>query len=266
MKRFWADYSRQAFAELDHDRLIAVLPIGAIEQHGPHLPMSVDACTVHNVAQRLAAALPDTSPVLILPTQAICKSDEHIDFPGTLTLTGETFGHVLREIGASVARAGVRKLVFLNGHGGNIPAMDMAARDLRIRHGMMAFSANWFGFGMPEGIYSATELAHGIHAGDMETSVMLALDPANVDMSLARDFRSRGQDLAEQTQHLGLGRAVKPGWKTQDLSTSGACGEAHLASAEKGEATLAHAVTRLVAAMAEIDSLPLSWLDRKPEI
>lgn len=265
MKRYWADYSRAEFAALDHERIIAVLPIGAIEQHGPHLPMSVDSCTVDGITRRLAQALPADSPVLFLPVQAVCKSDEHIDFPGTLTLTADTLIRVLTEIGASVARAGVRKMVLLNGHGGNIPVMETAARQLRISHGMMAFSVNWFGFGMPDGLYSPTERSHGIHAGDMETSVMLALDPANVDMSLARDFRSRGQDLAERFSHVGLGRAVKPGWKTQDLNIAGACGEAHLASAEKGEATLTYAVERLVEAMAEIDAIPLDWLDRVPE-
>lgn len=265
MKRFWADHSRHEFSKLDHDRLIAVQPIGAIEQHGPHLPMSVDACTVSAVARRMADALPDDSPALILPTQAVCKSDEHIDFPGSLTLTGETFLRVLTEIGASVARAGVRKMVFLNGHGGNIPAMDLAARQLRVSQNMMTFSVNWFGFGMPEGLYSETERAHGIHAGDMETSVMLALDPDNVNMQKAQDFRSRGQDLAENFEHIGLGRPAKIGWKTQDLNVFGACGEAHLASAEKGVATLDHAVGKLVEAMAEIDRIPLSWLDQSPE-
>lgn len=266
MKRFWADYSRRDFAALDHDRLIAVLPLGAIEQHGPHLPMSVDTITVDSVARRLAAALPDDSPAIFLPTQAICKSDEHIDFPGTLTLSAETLIRVLVEIGASVARAGVRKMVLLNGHGGNIPIMDVVARELRVRHDMLVFAVNWFGFGMPEGLYSETETRHGVHAGDMETSVLLALDPANVDMTQARDFRSRGQDLAERLRHVGLGRSAKPGWKTQDLNTAGACGEAHLATAEKGEATLNHAVPLLVEAMAEIDSIPLSWLDAAPEV
>ncbi|SDD46814.1 creatininase family protein [Ruegeria marina] len=265
MKRFWADYTSREFSELERERLIAVLPIGAIEQHGPHLPMSVDTCTVNGVVTRLAERLPDSVPVLFLPPQAVCKSDEHIDFPGTLTLSPETFIKVLIETGASVARSGVRKLVFLNGHGGNIPVMDIAARELRIHHGMMAFAANWFGFGMPDGLYSEVERSHGIHAGDMETSVMLALDPANVSMSAARDFRSNGQDLAERFRHLGLGKGVKPGWKTQDLNTSGACGEAHLATAEKGEATLNYAVERLVSAFSEIDSLPLAWLDGKPE-
>ena len=235
MKRYWADHSQREFAALDHDRLIAVLPIGAIEQHGPHLPMSVDTCTVTGVARRLADALPDDSPVIFLPAQAVCKSDEHIDFPGTLTLSAETLIRVLTEIGASVARAGVHKLVLLNGHGGNIPVMDIVARQLRISH-------------------------------DMQTSVMLALDAGNVDMRHARDFRSRGQDLFEGTTHLGLGRAGKPAWKTQDLSPSGACGEAHLATAAKGEATLDHAVARLVETMAEIDAMPADWLHRKPKV
>lgn len=265
MKRFWADYSSRDFTALDRGRIIAVLPIGAIEQHGPHLPMSVDSCTVDGVARRLAKALPEDSPVLFLPTQAVCKSDEHIDYPGTLTLSAETLIRVLTEIGASVARSGVRKFVLLNGHGGNIPIMDVVTRQLRIAHDMLAFSVNWFGFGMPEGIYSDVERTHGIHAGDMETSVLLALDPDNVDMTAARDFRSRGQDLVENFRHLGLGRSAKPGWKTQDFSAAGACGEAHLATAAKGEATLDHAVARLVEAMAEIDSLPADWLDRKPE-
>ena len=265
MKRFWADYSSRDFAALDRQRLIAVLPIGAIEQHGPHLPMSVDSCTVTGVARRLAEALPETSPVLILPTQSVCKSDEHIDYPGTLTLSAETLIRVLTEIGASVARAGVRRFVLLNGHGGNIPVMDIVTRQLRVQHDMLAFSVNWFGFGMPEGLYSEAERSHGIHAGDMETSVMLALDPQNVDMGAARDFRSKGQDLAERYRHLGLGRGAKPGWKIQDLSEGGACGEAHLASAAKGEATLDHAVARLLEAMEEIDSLPANWLDGRPE-
>ena len=265
MKRFWADYTRTEFSALDRRRIIAVLPVGAIEQHGPHLPMKVDAFTVDNIALRMAMALPEDAPVLILPTQSVCTSTEHIDYPGTLTLTPETFIRLMTEIGTSVARSGVRKFVLLNGHGGNVPSIDIAARKLRVSEDMMVFSVNWFGFGMPEGHYSDTERSHGIHAGDMETSVMLALDPDNVALEAARDFRSRGQDLAEGYRHVGLTRAAKPAWKTQDLNTAGACGEAHLATTEKGEATLAHAVERLVAALNEIDAMPLKWLDRSPE-
>lgn len=265
MKRYWADHTRVEFAALDHGRVIAVLPIGAIEQHGPHLPMKVDACTVDSVARRCADALPEDAPVLFLPTQAVCTSTEHIDYPGTLTLTPDTLIRVICDIGHSVARSGVRKLVLLNGHGGNIPCMDLAARKLRVEQDMLVFSLNWFALGMPEGLYSDTERAHGIHAGDMETSVMLALDAGNVDMGTAQNFRSRGQDLFETTRHVGLGRAAKPAWKTQDLNPAGACGEAHLATADKGEATLAHAVARLVEALEEIDTMPPDWLDRTPE-
>lgn len=265
MKRFWADHTSREFAAHDRARLIAVLPLGAVEQHGPHLPMSVDGRTVGGVVERLASRLPDDSPVLFLPTQWICKSDEHVDWPGTLTLSAETLIRVLVEIGASVARAGVRKLVLLNGHGGNIPVMDIVARELRVRHDLMVFCVNWFGLGMPEGIYSEDELRHGIHAGDMETSVMLALDPTNVDMGQARDFRSQGQELAETTRHLGLGRGARPGWKAQDMNEAGACGQADRATAEKGLATLDHAVARLVEAMEEIDALPLDWLRPAPE-
>lgn len=263
MKRFWADCSSREFAALDRARLIAVLPLGAVEQHGPHLPMKVDAATVSAVVERLAARLSADSPVLFLPTQSVCKSDEHLEWPGTLTLTSETLIRLLVEIGASVARAGVRKLVLLNGHGGNIPVMDIAARELRVRHGMMVFCVNWFGLGMPEGLYSEDELRHGIHAGDMETSVMLALDSANVDMGQARDFRSAGQDLAERTRHLGLGRGARPGWMAQDMNPAGACGQADRATAEKGRATLDHAVLRLVEVMDEIDRLPLGWLAKR---
>lgn len=265
MKRFWADNTCADFATLDRERAIAVLPIGAIEQHGPHLPVKVDACTVDGIARRLVRSLPADSPVLVLPTQSVCTSTEHIDYPGTLTLTPETFIRVLAETGASVARSGVRKLVLLNGHGGNVPSMDIAARKLRVEQDMLVFSLSWFALGLPEGLFSETERSHGIHAGDMETSVMLALDPDNVAIHAAHDFHSRGQDLTEKFRHIGLARAAKPAWKTQDLNTAGACGEAHLATSEKGETTLAHAVKRLCEALDEIDAIPLNWLDRSPE-
>ncbi|NDW00990.1 creatininase family protein [Salipiger sp. PrR002] len=265
MKRYWADYSSREFAALEREKLIAVLPLGAIEQHGPHLPMSVDSCTVNGVVSRLAETLPETSPVVFLPTQAITKSNEHSAFPGSLTLSAETLLRAWTEIGACVARSGVRKIVLLNGHGGNIPAMDIVARELREKHQMMAFALSWFAAGMPEGVYSERERRHGIHAGDMETSVMLTLDPANVDMSQARDFPSQAEVWAQETPSIALPGPAKPAWLTQDLSSAGACGEAHLASAEKGEATLDHAVTQLTRIFDEIDRAPLSRLDAHPD-
>ena len=161
------------------------------------------------------------------------------------------------EIGACVARAGVRKLVLLNAHGGNIAAMDVAARELRFRENMSVFCLNWFGVGMPDGVFSEREQAHGIHAGDMETSVMLALDPANVDMAFASDFRSEAEGFASAYPGVGLAGPAKPAWLMQDMNAAGACGEAHLATAEKGRKTLDHAVDRLVEILRSIERFPV---------
>lgn len=265
MKRYWSDYTSEEFSRLDRGSIVAVLPVGATEQHGPHLPLSVDSAIVSGMVAAIVGRLPEASRALFLPTQPIGKSNEHARYAGTLTFSAQTLISMWCEIGACVAASGVRKLVLLNSHGGQISIMDIVARELRARHGMMVFSVNWFGQGLPECLYGDHEMQHGIHAGDMETSVMLALDPENVDMGAARDFRSKGQDLAAHTSHLGLGRGAKPGWKIQDLSPGGACGEAHLATAAKGEATLDYAIGKLVEAMEEIDSLPADWLDDKPE-
>jgi creatinine amidohydrolase len=128
-KRFWADLTAEEFKELDAARAIAVLPLGAIEQHGPHLPVSVDRDIVDEVVRRSLPLLKESLSVLFLPTMALGKSNEHIAFPGTLTLSAATLIRAWMEIGDSVARAGLRKLVLFNGHGGNVAAMDIVARD-----------------------------------------------------------------------------------------------------------------------------------------
>ena len=265
MKRFWTDYSSEAFSRLPHERLIAVLPLGAVEQHGPHLPLSVDACVAGALARRVAEALPDDSPAIFLPTQAIGKSDEHLSYPGTLTLSPATVIAAWCEIGASVARAGVRKLVLLNAHGGNIPVIDIVARELRIRHAMFVVCVNWWALGLPEDLYSPDEMRHGIHAGEMETSVMLCLDPEHVDMGRARDFHSSARDWEAGSRHLSLASGARPAWQMQDLNPAGACGNAAAATREKGERTVAHAVERLVEMLADVERQPLDGLARRPE-
>ena len=265
MKRFWIDHTSEEFSRLPHERLIAVLPLGAVEQHGPHLPLSVDACVVDALARKVAAALPADSPAVFLPTQAIGKSNEHLSYPGTLTLSAETVIAAWCEIGASVARAGVRKMVLFNSHGGNIPVIDIVARELRVRHEMFVVSMNWWAGGLPEGMYPPDELRHGIHAGDMETSVMLSLDPDNVDMARARNFHSRTRDWEADSRHLSLARGARPAWQIEDLNPAGACGNAAAATLEKGEATVAFAVERLVEVLADIDRVSLDGLANKPE-
>lgn len=262
--RFWADYTARDFAALPRDRLIAVLPVGAVEQHGPHLPLSVDQAILDGILAATVPLIPSDLPALILPTLPVGKSDEHSAYPGTLTFSAATLMAMWSDIGDSVARAGVRKLVILNSHGGQIAPMDIVARDLRLRHRMLVVAANWFAMGLPEGLFTAEELRFGIHAGDMETSVMCALHPDLVQMDHARDFRPLVADLAKTNTHLGLTPAGKLAWAAQDLHPAGASGNAALATAEKGRAVIEHAARQIVTLLTEVDRMTLDHLDRAP--
>ena len=269
MKRshFWADLSTRDFAQMRSDgsaaRTIAVLPVAAIEQHGPHLPLSVDATLIDGV---ITAALPQLAPelpVLFLPTQTIGKSDEHMRFPGTLSLRAETLIALWTEIGECVAASGVRKFVLLNSHGGQLSVMDIVARRLRVEHGLLTFSVSWFNLPLGaevDGLFSPHEQRFGIHAGDVETSMMLALAPNTVRMSEARDFKSSAEARAALYSILGNGKSAKMGWATQDYNPSGAVGNAALATAAKGVAVVTAAARALAQLLGEIDALPLSTL------
>ena len=260
LSRFWADHSSRQIGMLDKDRLIAVLPVAAIEQHGPHLPVSVDQAILDGIIGAVLPLLPAELCVLFLPTLPVGKSDEHSAFAGTLTFSAGTLMAMWSEIGDSLARAGVRKVVLLNSHGGQMAPMDIVVREMRRRHGMVAVAASWFAMGLPEGVFSPQEERFGIHAGDMETSVMLALHPELVQMERARDFAPLAARMAEGNRHLGLGPSGRLGWLAQDQHPSGACGNAANASAEKGRKVIAHAAAQIVTLLEEIDRLPLSTL------
>ena len=271
--RFWADLSTRDFAALAASpqvgQAVAVLPVAAIEQHGPHLPVSVDATLVDGIVAASLPHLPAGLPVLFLPTQAVGKSNEHIRFPGTLTLSAETTIRLWTEIGESVARAGLRKLVLFNSHGGQVGVMDIVARDLRTRCEMLVVSTNWFTLPLGDevdGQFSAEEHRFGIHAGDIETSMMLALAPQRVDMGQARDFRSTSQDRAAKYPILGNGRSAKLGWQMQDYNPQGAAGNATLATAEKGRAVVDAAGRQLALLLQEVSQLPMSTLVDQPQL
>lgn len=235
--------------------------MGAIEQHGPHLPLSVDQAILDGIIAATVPLIPDDCPAIFLPTLPVGKSNEHEEWPGTLTFSAQTLIAMWMEIGDSVARAGVKKLIFLNSHGGQIAPMDIVARDLRVKHKMLTVAANWFALGTPPGLLSEDEARFGIHAGDMETSVMLALYPVLVQMEHARNFRPAIADMAEKYDHLGLSPAGKLGWQAQDLHPAGACGDASVATAQKGQQFIDHAARGLVKLLAEVHHLPLSSLD-----
>ena len=264
---FWANLKTTDFSALDLACCIAVLPVGATEQHGPHLPLNVDATLVEGVIAATLPHLPANPPVLFLPTQAIGFSPEHTAFAGTLTLKAETIIRLWTELGEAVAASGVKKLVLLNSHGGQVGLLDVVARDLRARLGMLVYSVNWFNLPLTgEGgesvnaLFSAHEHRFGIHAGEIETSMMLALKPEQVDMTKAQDFRSTSQDRAENFSILGDGKSAKLAWQMQDYNPHGAAGNAAAATAEKGRAVLDAAGRSLARLLAEMDSLPAGTL------
>ncbi|WP_028746762.1 creatininase family protein [Rhizobium mesoamericanum] len=245
----------------DRSRWIAVLPLGAHEQHGPHLPFETDTLIAAGIVARLKAALPSTLPVTFLPTETIGYSVEHMDVKGTQTLTyGEAIERWLA-IAGRLSDIGIRKLVMLNAHGGNSPLMTIVATEARVRFNMLAVATSWTRFGVPANVISPEAKVVDIHGGDIETSVMLALHPDKVDMSKARDFPSRQSDFAARFKHL---RAYGPhafGWKMSDLSTSGVAGNASLATAERGEALIAHSVKGLVELLQDVDTFDAAELD-----
>jgi len=238
-------------------RRIAVLPLAAVEQHGPHLPVGVDTLIAEAYLKRVRALLPAGSPALFLPVQAVGASDEHRAFAGTLTLTPETALRAFIEIGESVARAGTRKLVIVTSHGGNAALIDLAARQLRVRQNMLAVHCSWGRFGYPAGLFTEAEQTHGIHGGDIETSIMLAAYPDLVRRDRIANFRPATVAMERDLTWLRADVPVGFGWMTQDLHPSGAVGDASLATPEKGEAALDHGARAFLALLKDVEKFEL---------
>lgn len=251
----WADYRASEYDDIDPGRTIAVLPTAAIEQHGPHLPVGVDTMIAEGMLAEVRRQCPDDLDIRILPVQAIGKSNEHLFAKGTLTLTAETALRAWTEIGLSVARAGIRKIVIVNSHGGNLDLVSILSRELRVQAGMLAVKCQWGGFGTPEGLYSEREISYGIHGGDRETSLMLHFRPETVDMAQARDFAS----TAETATIPPIG-PLSYGWIASDLGPDGVVGEAHLATAEKGEETARHQAAGFIEMLRDVRDRDISGI------
>ncbi len=259
---FWADLKTADFPASCVADTVAVLPVAATEQHGPHLPLSVDVDLVDGIVAACLPHLPQDSPILFLPTQTIGLSSEHLRFAGTLSLSPETIIRTWVEIGSSVARSGVKKLVLFNSHGGNVAVMDIVARELRAQHKLMVFSSSWYNLplGVAAEAFSADEHRFGSHAGDIETSMMLALKPQLVDMSKAQNFKSSSQHRAQQFPILGNGKSAKFGWQMQDINPQGAAGNASNATATKGQDLVNEAGKQLALMLQEVIKVPLGTL------
>lgn len=252
LPRFWTDLTR---ADIDGGALsdaMAVLPLAAVEQHGPHLPLGVDAFIMQAHLDRVLADAPADLPLIVLPVQAVGASDEHLAFPGTLTLTPTLALQTWVALGEGVHRAGGRRIVLVSSHGGNSAAMEIAAQELRVRLGMVAVTTSWSRLGLPPEVAAMPGIAHDWHGGLVETSIMLATRPDLVDRSAAADFRSRGMAMERDHAVLRAGRPAGFAWMAQDLHPSGALGDAASATAAIGEACLDNAATRFLALLDDV--------------
>ena len=240
---------------------IAVLPLGAHEQHGPHLPFETDTLIAQAIAQRLRETVKAPIQFELLPVESVGYSIEHMDVSGTRTLAFDEAVNRWLGIAAECAARNVRRLLLLNAHGGNSPLLTIVATEARVRLNMLAVATSWTRFGIPDGLISPADKSLDIHAGDIETSVMLAIRPDLVRLDAVQDFPSRQAEYAERFTHL---RAYGPhafGWKMSDLNKHGAAGKASRASAAKGEAILARAVDGLAELLADMATFDLSELD-----
>jgi creatinine amidohydrolase len=264
LKRNWLEMTSEDFVAADTARWIAVLPVAAVEQHGPHLPVGTDTHIAEGYLARVHALLPADLPVTFLPIQSIGTSDEHRAYPGTLSLSSDTLVRVLGDIGAGVHRAGVRKIVIANSHGGNVAALNLVAVDLRVRLGMLCVTCSWSHLGYPDGLFAASERRHGIHAGDIETSMMLAARPDAVRPELFAEFPSAAAVMERQFKWLRPDHPVGFGWMTQDLNPSGAVGDATTATAVKGEAALGFGARAFVELLGEVHAFDPARLGKGP--
>lgn len=238
-------------ADLANLQGIAVLPLAAVEQHGPHLPVGTDSLIMDGMLAEVARQCPADLDLTVLPVQRVGKSNEHLWAPGTLSLAAETALAAWVQVGLNVAATGCKRIIIVNSHGGNVDLMSILARELRARAGMLAVRCQWGSFGTPDGLFSEQERTHGIHGGDYETSLMLHFHPDLVDMSSARDFRSS----AETTPIPPTG-PIGYGWIASDLNPAGVAGEAHLATAAKGRAVAEHQAAGFLTLARKTASMP----------
>jgi creatinine amidohydrolase len=231
--------------------LVVIQPIGSVEHHGPHLPLITDSLIAEAVSVAVADSRPDL-PLTVLPTISYALSSEHIWAPGTITVSPNTLLGLLDDVGASLARAGVARLVFLNGHGGNSALLRVACREIRIRHGLLTFLAHPnlpVDQGGRASASADAEAGFAIHGSAGETSMVLHLRPDLVDLSQAE--RSLPTWLGEY-QQVGFGGDVTFGWTSQDVMPSGVIGDPTLASPELGKELFEGCVARLGTALAEV--------------
>ena len=263
--RLWTELTTADVEAADMAGVIAVLPVAAVEQHGPHLPLGTDAFIMEGYLSRVIARLPPDLPAVFLPVQGIGCSVEHGDFAGTLSMTARTALDAWSGLIDAVARAGCRKLAVINAHGGNSSLVDLLAQEARAKHAMLVVHAAWQRFGYPAGLFTDAERAHGIHGGQIETALMLAFRPDLVRMAEAGTFKSTSAALERRYKWLRVfGRPTGFGWMAQDLNGSGAVGDASAASAEVGHACAEYGADAFIELLRDVSSFDTAQLITRP--
>jgi creatinine amidohydrolase len=256
-KIWWTEFAAPDFPPADPMRAIAILPIAAVEQHGPHLPVGTDTILNQGCLDLLAQRAPQDMDLRIIPVQSVGKSNEHLWAAGTVTLPATTLIEAWMEIGLSVARAGLRKLVMVNSHGGNEEIMGIVARELRVRANLFVVKTGWSRFPPPDGLVSDLERRHGIHGGDVETSLVMHFRPELVNHNQVQNFVSiTARDEAEYEFLRPTGTHAYA-WIAKDLNPHGAVGNAANATPERGRLIAEAEVAGMLKLLREVERFPL---------
>ncbi|MDA9489867.1 creatininase family protein [Bradyrhizobium sp. CCBAU 11361] len=262
--RDWTEIRWADAGPMEAARWIAVLPLAATEQHGPHLPLATDVLIADAYLARVRELLPATVPASFLPVEPVGISTEHIDYPGTQTLPTDVALKRWTAIGEEVARRGVKKLVIITSHGGNSAAMMLVAQDLRAHHKLFVVTTSWSRLSGADKLFPAEEVRHGIHGGAVETSIMLARYPDQVRTDAIADFPASSVAMETQYRWLSTQRPAPFAWQAQDLNASGAIGNATLAVPEKGEQLLDQGATAFCELLTEVDNFDVNRLAKGP--
>lgn len=258
---YWHDMTGAEAAEVAGRDPVVILPLAAIEQHGPHLPLSTDLDIGLALIRSAFQHVPDNVPAYVLPPVSVGASQEHAHVAGTLSIESEQLINLIRSHGAGLARAGVRRLVLANSHGGNRQAMDAAGLALRVDHQMLVVKASYFRFDRPEGTaLPEEEWQHGLHGGALETAMMLHLRPEAVNTDAISRFPSLGEELADTMRRLGPEGQASFAWLATDLNANGGTGDATLATADLGEHLVAHYAAALADVIRDAHEFPLDRL------
>ena len=253
----WNSLTRDEIKNIDKDKAIVLLPTGATEQHGAHLPVGTDSTILEKLIDKfIEEAEFEEGDLLFAPQLYTGKSNEHMGFPGTITFSTQTYYSLLYDIAKSIAASGFKKLILFNSHGGNTDMLNMISRDLRIDLGLDILVFDWwFTPFWNEGLEGIKESGtYGVfHACELETSLMLAVSPETVHMDLAVD--EDPSDDFKDNKYMTILGPLTLGWKTKDVTTSGVIGAPTYGTAEKGKKLYDYAVKKLLDIIKEFSKI-----------